>query len=266
MSVTVGGIGGSVTMAGFNSKVSAWEASLQGPVADITAFDSNDWIEKYPHGIVGLSARVMGVGLQAAGATIQGSGGGFAANGYVMKFDSWNINVAATITDTTGFVDNGYQVVEPMLGTVYGTASGTCIEDDTPMDAGALTDPITPSSFLATTTITVNPGITFTGTALISNVRVSRTIMGKMVGTCTFVFTGRVTPTWAANPPFPLAAMGSQFLPTNFKISPCILTVDSMRSIEFDGVMSNCNISRSENGRCDIVYDILSSGPIEWNW
>lgn len=263
---TIGGSGGNVTMAGFNNKIQAWEATLHGPVADITAFSSHDWIEVYPHGVVGMTARVFGTGLSGATTTIQGSGGQCDIAGFVCKFDTWNINCGVTLANTTGFIDAGWQVMEPMLGTISGTATGTVIEENAPIDTTIFAATAVTENFLSATTLTVNAGITFVGTALVSNVRLARTIMGKMVATVDFTFTGKVTPTWSTVPPFPTAMMtGADFAPAQ-ALATLTLTAQSGKTISGPFVMQNCAITRTENGKCDVVYDFVSRGALTAAW
>lgn len=263
---TIGGSGGNVTMAGFNNKIQAWEATISGPQADITSFSSHDWIEVYPHGVVGCAARVIGTGLSAAQTTIQGSGGTCTIAGFVCKFDTWSINCGVTLANTTGFIDAGWQVMEPMLGTVSGTAIGTVIEESCPFDATIFANPALTANFLSATVLELTPAINFSGTALVTNVKLSRTIMGKMVGQVDFIYTGKVTPTWGTVPPFPTAMMtGTDFAPAQ-ALATLTLTAATGKTISGPFVMSNCAISRTENGKVDVVYDFVSRGALTAAW
>jgi hypothetical protein len=266
MAGTIGGIGGNITLAGFSSKVSAWEANIVCPNADITGFDSKDWTEAYPHGIVALDAKIYGTGLSAAGTTIQGSGGFATFPSGTMKFDSFVVNCGTTLANTTGFSDGGYQVVEGMLGIVTGSASGTITEEGKPIDAAALTNPITPGSFASTLELQFNAGVTFSGLALITNVRMQRSITGKMVGTVDFQYTSRVTPTWPTTPPFPLAMWAETFAPAQAKVAGVVLTALTGHTFTFPGVVYNTSITRAENAKCDVTYSIASAGAIAIVW
>ena len=169
------------------------------------------------------------------------------------------------MANTTGFSDGGYQVLEPMLGVVSGTASGTITEEKKPLDSAAITNPVTPGSFAATLTLTFLTGFNFSGLALITNVKLSRTIMGKMVGSLDFLYTSRVTPTWPSQPPFPLAMWASTFAPAQAK-ADVTLTALAGKTFAFPGVVYNTSLTRSENGKCDIVYSVASRGAITETW
>lgn len=265
MAETLGGIGGNMTLAGFNFKLQAWEATQTNPISDITGFDSDDWTESYPHGVTSLSARAMGTGKDAAGATIQGSGGQVDLGSWTCKFDTWVLNLGSTITDTTGFVDAGYSVVEPMLGVGYGTCTGTALSATCPFYVAALGSTIVPANFIAPITLTVASGIFYDGDALITNVRVARSITDKMIVTFDYRFTADIGQTWATNPPLPAALLAVPYAPANVKAS-VTLTADTGKTIAFPGVVTNCQIRRAENAKCDVEYTIQSRGQITWSW
>ena len=140
-----------------------------------------------------------------AGTTIEGLGGSVTIAGYNVKFASWSADYTMETVDTTGFDDGGFRTKAPVIASMTGSAAGTASE------GAATTEPI--PGALATTAMTVGgmaaataavvltgtTGCTFTFSAVVTRVSMSRPVDGKMDVTCDFESTGVIAEAWAVS-------------------------------------------------------------------
>lgn len=259
----IGGIGGDITFpVNHVVKLGAWEATHVTTADDTTGFEDNGYTRLLGL-LTSLSARAMGVAKNAAGDTVQGHGGNIDLGDFVMKFSSWSLDIVSGLGETTGFVDAGYRVVEPLLISAGGQAVGTVIQEDCPFNLNALGNPFTAGDCLQAITLTAANALTFAGNAHIGSVQMSRPVDGRMACAINFTFDGRITPTWAANCPLPTAVLAAVSDPSLLK-GDMVLTVDANRTISFPGVVHGIHIVRPENGVCTVSYDIASRGEIAY--
>lgn len=263
---TTGGPNGTITLpANFNAKMINWSATINATIADITGFHSKGYREKYPHGPIGLMGSAQGIGLDAAGNTIEGDGGTIDLGAYILKFDTWDLTLEQETTEITGLGDYWRKHKGTVL-TGYGSATGMVITENAPWDTvNVAGDPINNLGGIITAiTLTANAGLTYTGYVCVSNLKVNRTVFDKCTGSFDFVFSGRPTQTWAGNSPLPTALLAATLAPSNSE-GAFVLGVDDVgpRTIGFPGIITKTRIVRSETSKCDIGYEFLSTGEIE---
>ncbi len=130
-------------------------------------------------------------------ATIQGTGGNAVVTGFGCKIYSWNGTLEATDVDTTGFADSGFRTCAPAAVSFRGSAVGTGYyngSNTAPLGDGVTTLSV-PSA--CTITLTASSGHYYTFQGLVSGVRFTRPVDGKLDITFDFESTGAVTQGWS---------------------------------------------------------------------
>lgn len=116
-------------------------------------------------------------------ATIQGIGGSVTLPaGFHGKIDNFTFNLDMTTVITTGFIDVGWHVHEPVIQDFTGTASGTVQFDaatTTPVPAGMMGATPDPTLAKGTITLQFTTGCTWTFTGTIKNITGARPVAGK---------------------------------------------------------------------------------------
>lgn len=133
---------------------------------------------------------------------IKGTGGnvtGIGASNFFAKLVAWSAVADWNTEEITGFGDDNYRKFNAagpisMSGSAGGFLSGTTAEPPIPLAMLAATGDLDEAE--VTLTLTANANRTFSGTAIISQVQMTRTEGGNATVTFNFVFTGRITPTW----------------------------------------------------------------------
>lgn len=136
--------------------------------------------------------------------TIEGLGGTVSfPTGFNGKLSAWSATFTVETTETTGFADGGYRVLEPVKQYIDGSASGTAQYD------GASAAPVPASlmdgsglalgdwsSVKGTVTLTATTGCTWAFSAVITSVAINRAADGKADITFNFQSRGPITQTW----------------------------------------------------------------------
>lgn len=130
-------------------------------------------------------------------ATIQGINGNVTVANFVCKLSVWSADLVFGVVDTSGFEDQGYRTRETTLCGMAGSASGTAIIDNAPIDNAILAAPMVPATLTAAVVLTGTAGCTYSFNAVISNVSMVRPYDGAMTVTFDFVSDGRITEAWA---------------------------------------------------------------------
>lgn len=128
--------------------------------------------------------------------TIQGTGGSVTLpTGFTAKLDTWSANVEFKTADTTGFSDSGFQVVEPVLVSMTGSAGGTATHNDT---NAPTPDPATlVSGDPAEIVLTAASGKTYTFNCVINKIDFQRPNADKMTVTFNFESDGGIAQAWS---------------------------------------------------------------------
>lgn len=129
-------------------------------------------------------------------ATIQGTGGNVTIAGYNGKMVSWTANFNVETADTTGFTSSGFGEVEPVICSVEGSATAIAQYDAT-NTAPAPTLSGLPSASPVAVVLTMQSGNTWSFSAVVSRVSMTRPVDGKMDLTFDFQSDGAVTQSWA---------------------------------------------------------------------
>jgi hypothetical protein len=147
-----------------------------------------------------------------AGSLIGGCGGGVTLpDGFVAKMKSWEATIDVKDVDTTGFPDGAYSNCEAVGYSLSGSAVGFLTQgtgsDPTVPDGGPpiptaafptdLTDCSGLASFSGAMTLTAITGCTYTGTFLITKVKIGRE--AHNIGTVSYDFKnqGKWQEAWA---------------------------------------------------------------------
>lgn len=127
-------------------------------------------------------------------ATIQGTNGACAITGYASKINQWSANIQIKVVETTGFSDGGFRTREPVQIFLEGSAAGTLTYGDAAGPAPTLSTlaSLAPVSI----TLTATTGKTFTFSAVVTGISITRPVDGKADVTFNFKSAGPVTQTW----------------------------------------------------------------------
>ena len=132
--------------------------------------------------------------------TIQGSGGSVVLpGGFNAKLNNWTAQLVVETVDTTGFEDQGYRTREPVLVTLTGTASGAArfsIQNATPANADLLGESAGLGGAKGAVTLQAAPGCTYSFSAVMHKITLSRPVDGRCDVTFEFQATGPITQTW----------------------------------------------------------------------
>jgi len=132
-------------------------------------------------------------------ATIQGTLGDCTIFGsadttdFGAKLDMWTASLDSGTVQTTGFGDLGYRRHEPTIGRLSGSASGMCKTEFAPVPVLALGAEFLPSACKGTITLTATTGHTYSFTALVTDMVVTRPEDGKATVSFNFRSDGPVT-------------------------------------------------------------------------
>lgn len=121
------------------------------------------------------------------------TGGVTLPSGHAAKLSAWSADFDMTTSDVTAFGDTFRQFAGGVLSG-RGSASGSMSYAAASTAPGAFTTRQTAASL----TLTIATGVTYSGSALLSNIAVTSDIKGGDAAiTFDFVFTGTITETWA---------------------------------------------------------------------
>lgn len=132
--------------------------------------------------------------------TIQGDGGDCTLpNGFSAKLSVWSASMNVSIANVTAFDSKGYQENRPCIVDMTGSASGTCITGnagDAPVLVATLGVTFVPGNCKGNITLSATAAKTYIFDAVITNIKLSRPINGKMDVTFDFASTGPITQNW----------------------------------------------------------------------
>jgi hypothetical protein len=116
--------------------------------------------------------------------------------GHNAKLHAWAADFAQTPVETTNYGDSGWRTFRGGLKGGSGAAVAWPFHNEVTSTPGFAAISSTGGSL----TLTAATGCTYTGTAIISNIRHDTDIQGNARMTFEFVFTGVITETWDQTP------------------------------------------------------------------